>query len=110
MHSVALAVRDMKVMGGYALMLTSVREALTAVTFTRAATTSKVHTSATVTEDTEEMEELAKVSARREFHIRNCLKVRHGKPIVQYIAARREYVPTDRDLRRKGLCPYSVFH
>lgn len=47
-------------MGGYALMLTSVREALTAVTLTLAATTSKVHTSATVTEDTEEMEELAK--------------------------------------------------
>lgn len=63
MHSVALAVRDMKVMGGYALMLTSVREALTAVTLTLAATTSKVHTSATVTEDTEGMEELAKVSA-----------------------------------------------
>lgn len=57
-------------MGGYALMLTSVREALTAVTLTLAATTSKVHASATATEDKEEMEELAMVSERREFHIR----------------------------------------
>lgn len=89
MHSVALAVRDMKVMGGYALMLTSVREALTAVTLTLAATTSKVHTSATATEDTEEMEELAKVSERREFHIRKSLKVRHGKPTVQYSCKKR---------------------
>lgn len=89
MHSLALAVRDMKVMDGYALILTSVREALRAVTLTLAAITSKVHTSATATEDTEEMEELAKLSARREFHIRKSLKVRHGKPTVQYSYKKR---------------------
>ena len=91
MHSVAFAARDMKVMDGHALMLTSAREALTAVTLTPAAITSKVHTSATATEDTEEMDELAMVSARRQFHFRKCLKVRRGNPTVLYDCKKRKH-------------------
>ena len=70
MHLIAPAARDMKAMDGYALMLTSVREALIAVTLTPAAITITVHTGATASEDTEEMDKLAMVSARREFHFR----------------------------------------
>ena len=55
-HSIAPAARDMKAMDRYALMLTSVKEVLTAVTLTPAAITFKVHTGATATEDTEEMD------------------------------------------------------
>lgn len=82
MHSVTLAARDVKVMDRHALMSTSVRDALTAVTVTPAVITSKVHTSATATEDTEKMDQLAMLTARREFHFRKCLKVRRGNPTV----------------------------
>ena len=67
MHSVAPAARDMKAVDRNALMLMSVREELTVVTLTPAAKTIKVLTSAIASEDTEEMEKLAMVSARREF-------------------------------------------
>lgn len=79
MHSVTLAARDVKVMDRHALMSTSVRDALTAVTVTPAVITSKVHTSATATEKTDQ---LAMLTARREFHFRKCLKVRRGNPTV----------------------------
>ena len=79
MHSIAPAARDTKAMDGYALMLMSVKEALTAVTLTPAVITFKVHTGATATEDTEEMDKLAMVSARRESSIflNDLIKVRH---------------------------------
>ena len=61
MHSVVLAVMDIKAMDGYALTLMSARRALTAVTLTLVASTIKVHTAATAEEGTEEMDKIAMV-------------------------------------------------
>ena len=60
-HSVVLAVMDMKAMDGYALTLMSARRALTAVTLMLVASTLKVHTVATAEEGTEEMGKIAMV-------------------------------------------------
>ena len=63
--SAACVARDLKAMGGCALMLTSAREAPTAVTPMQPAITLKARIVAFATQDTEEMEKRVVVSARK---------------------------------------------
>ena len=77
--SVARVARNLKAMGGGALMLTSAREAPTAVTPTQPAITLKARIVALATQDTEEMEKLALVSARKGICFKNKYSSAKGK-------------------------------